>query len=475
MNREIDVIKTIQEYAGMIRVGFTALALGGVGGAVLPDLQKAITDTKPSIAYADDELLKPAIFHGPDGREFTVAPFEKAGRAYIFTGESGLQVNNGPDDISRGVIYGGKTKLIVVANSSDMNVRVSALNCGEGLFIDVIDQVDGKGYMQLAPNAMDILTTEMTRIPEQERREYSEIGLIVVRDSALNSVFDLIGGSIDRGIRSEPQGCGTVPSESAPSVPSAPAIAACTGALQITDVRGVPVMGVDGGVKSHITGSFDLADHFPFISNLPGLSGTGNPLRNVLGDPGALLADRDLVARTEPGNLGFWDSQVAAGMAEYLQRGVNFFELQTPQPELRLSLPKHVIVRIDAEEANVSMISASGDRNVRLNLCQAGTTDNGFPRAHQTLFIRSPYEQASTLVISNPTAPGTEVQIFGMNVKNPTAFASANAFLQGVQVRQANPDVSRYLVETFNINDMTLGAADSEGPGLPFQAIEKNY
>lgn len=219
MKLEIDLARTIQENAGKIRIGLAALAgLSGLGGAGIPDLLRAIAESskpaivsvfEPSKAYADD-LLKPPIFQGRDGRNVTIAPFEKAGRAYIFTGESGLEVFNAANglDAPGGVVYGGKSKLIVVSNSSAMNIGVRALNCGEGLYIDVIDNVGGNGYMERAPNAMAILEQEMNRVPAQERGEYSYIGQIGVEDVLRNQVFDLIGGSVDRGIRSEPKGCG---------------------------------------------------------------------------------------------------------------------------------------------------------------------------------------------------------------------------------------------------------------------------
>ena len=72
----INLEKEVQKHAGKIRLGFAALgAMSGVGGAGVPDLQKAITESskpaivsmfEPSKAHAEG-LVKPAIFKGEDG------------------------------------------------------------------------------------------------------------------------------------------------------------------------------------------------------------------------------------------------------------------------------------------------------------------------------------------------------------------------------------------------------------------------
>lgn len=260
------------------------------------------------------------------------------------------------------------------------------------------------------------------------------------------------------------------------------------GEWQVIDLRGKAIVGVSG-VPSRVTGSFDLADHAIFKSNLPGTESGSNPLQNVLGEPGAFLADRDLIAKTEPQNLASWDAKVKAGHAEYIRTSgpnINFYDLQSNADrgvswnaekgvyEFRLNLPKHVIVRIDAEEAKVLMTSASGDRKVRIDMCQSGAT-RGVDFGHQTLFARSPYEQGMLLVIESPTIPGTQVQILGLEVKDPTAFASMESFLQGVEPRQARPDYPEYFVHTFNMNDLTWGSAESPTPKAPFKVLKNNY
>lgn len=262
----------------------------------------------------------------------------------------------------------------------------------------------------------------------------------------------------------------------------------CPGEWQIKNSNGRAVVGVSG-IPQQVTGNFDLANHGIFTSLLPGMAQGANPLQNVLGEPGAFLADRALIEKTEPQNLGSWDSKVKAGYAEYIRTSgpdVNFFDLQnvtdrgvslnpeTGKYELKLNLSKHLIVRVDAEEANILMKSANGDRNVRINLCQSGSTP-GDDFGHQTFFIRTPYEQGSTLVLENPTIPGTQVQILGMEVKDATAFASIESFLQGVEQRQARPDYPGYYAGTFNINDKTLGYTESLRPKAPFKTLKKNY
>lgn len=499
--REIDVIGAIQKHAGKIRVGLAALTLGGLGGAAVPDLQSTLAKLsvpgitrsfEPSKAYADD-LLKPPVFQGRDGRDVTIAPFENAGKAYIFTSETGLEIFNGDGglDDPAGITYGGKVKLIVVSDFRSMNIGVRSLQCGTGFSIDVIGDVGGNGYMERAPNAMDILSKEMSRVPAGERGEYSQIGLILTNDALQRQASpDLIGGSIDRGIRSGARGCGEASPVSVSPAAAQPeqqvATESCSaGGLQIADLKGKGIVSVSG-VPARVSGGLDLADHGIFTNGFPGLNGPDNPLRNVLGEPGAFLADPDNIPTADRAS---WDAKVKAGFAEYIRRSgpnVNFFDLQTNSDrgvswnaekgiyEFVLVLPKHVIVRIDAEEAKVLATSANGDRNIRFEMCQSGAT-RGVDFGHQTLFIRTPYEQGSVIKLESPTIPGTQVQVFGMEVKDPTAFASAEAAFQGVRGRQARPDYPEYFMHTLNMNDLTLGSAESPSATAPFQAIKSNY
>ncbi len=271
---------------------------------------------------------------------------------------------------------------------------------------------------------------------------------------------------------------GILPTAPAQPVEQATVSESCPGPLQIKDLRGKGIVSISG-VPSQVTGNFDLANQGIFKSILPSL-------KNVLGDPGAFLADPSNIPAADRAS---WDNKVKAGNAEYIRRSgpnVNFYDLQKNTDngvswnaekgiyEFRLVLPKHVIVRIDAEEANVFMTSASGDRNVRFEMCQSGA-NRGVDFGHQTLFVRTPYGQSSVLRIESPTIPGTQVQLFGMEVKDPTAFASAESFMQGVTVRQDRADYPRYFVHTLNMNDLTLASAESPAPRASFQELLKNY
>ncbi len=261
------------------------------------------------------------------------------------------------------------------------------------------------------------------------------------------------------------------------------------GTWKVQDLRGKDIMGVTG-MPTKVTKGLDLADHGIFENNLTGLKGPKNPTRNVLeaDKAGAFLADPSKLTATDKVK---WDAWVAAGDAEYIRRegkNRNFYEFQDPsdpalaqdaegRPQFELTVPKHTIIRIDMEEIEEILLrSKNGDRNIGLQFCQSGAIA-GEDFGHQTVFIRAPYEQEMKLTMRGMTVPGTEVQIFGMEVRagSPTAFASTGAFLQGVKVRQEREAYPRYFVHTVNMNDLSIGSAESPKPNTPFQALKANY
>lgn len=459
----------------LLVMGIFSLA-GGVGYIVYDSA------THPTTAQAD-ELLKPPVFPGLNGHNVAIMPFAKAGSAYVVTSETGLGFYNAElgvnvQDSDIGVMIGGKVKTIIVADFDGQALGVENLGCGDGPSIDVIRNVGGNNYDERARKAMDILREEMKRVDAPET--YSMVGMILPKTILQTSSSpDLIGGSVDQGNRSMTEGCGT-PVAPAPQPEQPVTTGICGEGMQIADLRGKAILGVTG-VPSKATGSFDLADHAPFRS-VSGLEA----LKNVLGEPGAFLADPNNISGADKAS---WDAKVVAGYAEYIRRSgpaINFFDLQSKNDygvsfnqttglyEFNLALPPHVIVRIDAEEAKIFMASANGDRNIRFEMCQSGAT-RGVDLGHQTLFIRSPYAQPSSLRLESPTIPGTQIQIFGMQVKNPTAFASAESFLQGVAARQGRADYPEYFVHALNMNDLTLGSSESPTPGASFQVVGKNY
>ncbi len=336
--------------------------------------------------------------------------------------------------------------------------------------------------------------------PQQGRRRLLGLG-VITGVSALSGV----GGWVLRGMFDAPSAAGaagengntpptTTPRKPVPTPPERAnkagekeGLTTPTG-LTITDLRGKIVVSAPN-VPSKVSGSFDLADHPPFRNGGFLEAGHPNPLQNVLADPGAFLVDLDKVVRDEPGNLPVWKAKIARGEAEAsIKPGegpdVNFYDFQSPGGpgwsmkdghwQFDLALPKHVIIRIDAEEGWVRLRSGGKDpKDLLVDLYQAGAKDG--ERAHHTLFIRTPYEDECRLTLEMPTVPGTQLQIFGMQVTYPTAFASQEAFLQGVAVRQASPAVPRYLVHGLNANDLTFGSAESPGPGKPFQHLRNNY
>lgn len=105
-------------------------------------------------------------------------------------------------------------------------------------------------------------------------------------------------------------------------------------------------------------------------------------------------------------------------------------------------------------------------------MCQSGTGNN---KGHQTLFVRSPYEQQMRLTLKKVTVPGTQVQILGMQVKDSTAFASQEVALQGTWARQARQGYPEYYMHTYNMNDGSWGSAESPLPTVPLRTIKKNY
>ncbi|MFA5932474.1 MAG: hypothetical protein WCV81_05475 [Microgenomates group bacterium] len=282
----------------------------------------------------------------------------------------------------------------------------------------------------------------------------------------------------------------TVKKADSTPTPTATQEACPQGEWKVIDLNGKPILGLFG-VPTRVTGGVDLANHEPFTSSLKDLGQDINPLQNVLADPGSMLIDRDLIKKTESEEaLKDWDQRVADGKAEYIwgdTKGghkVNFYDFQskddprltlnkeTGDVEFRLVLPKHVLVRIDAEEADISL--KSKERNIRMILCQSGA-NRGVDFGHQTVFIRTSYEDEVTMILKNPTVPGTQVQIFGQEVKSATAFASIKAFLQGVEVKQARPDYPRYFVHTLNMNDYSFGSAESPKPNVSFKGLVSNY
>ena len=256
------------------------------------------------------------------------------------------------------------------------------------------------------------------------------------------------------------------------------------GKLGIVDLRGAVVVSAPG-IPLRVTGDFDLADHPPFRNGWPLEPGHPNPLQNVLGEPGGFLADRDLIANNEPQNLVAWNEKVDRREAEYIVRGgpdANFFSLETRSDfgqsinaqghwEFNMPLPKHVIVRVDAEEGWLRVRSAS--RDVLIDLYQASLVPG--LQAHHSLFIRTPYEEESLFTADMPTVPGTQVQILGRRVARHIAFASQEAALQGSWQRQGRPAYPRIFYHTANVNDLTFGSVESPASGHLYHHLGDNY
>lgn len=253
----------------------------------------------------------------------------------------------------------------------------------------------------------------------------------------------------------------------------------CVGPLQMKSLEGRPIINVSG-LPNKVTSGLDLADHAEFKST-PGLP------NNVLGEPGGFLANRLQIAldeqsgKEQKGALAKWDAKVKDGMAEYQRPGVNMFDLQTTsdfgvsinsdgKPEFNLTVKPHRIIRVDFEEGDIYLKSASGDRNIHIQACQSG---DGNTKGHQTVIIRTSYGQEVSLKVVSPI-PGTQVQVIGDQVKFPTAFESAESFMQGVNDRQLREEYPVYIVHGINMNEGSMISAESPAPGAAFREIGKN-
>src|SRR3989344_48160 len=349
-----------------------------------------------------------------------------------------------------------------------MNIEVAG---NPDVFVDPIE-VAGSDYPSRAASTVEALQSKASELINRTNRLWRRVAVILTRDAVNKNVCDLITDS------------GAFAPET-PVVPVRPAaVAAGVCPSEVTEI-GSPYNIIDnvGRVTGQIYGvpsrvgpaGLDLADHDIFRNTI-------TALRNVLGEPGAFLADRNRIAATEPQNLGAWDGRVAAGLAEYLVSGVNFFGFENASSAgltrdasgrlvFSLTIPQHEILRADFEEICATLISPS--RRIGLALFQVSTVTGS--RAHYTVFLRTPYFETAQFTAYSPTVPGTEVQLFGRQVASPTAFASELAFGQGVGPRQARPDVPGYYVVTVNSNDLTLGEAVSTGPGVPITSVASNY
>lgn len=430
-------------------------AIGRVGAAVTIAGAGFLGAVRPDMAYAD--INEPVRTASADGNTIAIAPFHTAGRAVDFYSPQAIT--------ACGVSWPGPVVLTVVANEGEMGLNATGK---PEIYVDPIG-LDGSDYPSRAKSADTAMRNKVAEVVARIKQGVRGVAVILVRDAGGQQVCDLISDTA------------TETSVVTPAVQQPLATENCPGgSWQITDLKGKGVVSISG-VPNRVTGNFDLADHGIFRS-VSGLEA----LKNVLGEPGSFLADPNNIPAADKAS---WDAKVNAGLAEYIRTGGpnrNFFDLQsrtdygvslnpvTGLYEFNLSLPPHVILRIDAEEAKVFLASANGDRKIRLQMCQSGAT-RGVDFGHQTLFIRTPYAQGVSLRLESPTIPGTQVQIYGLQVQSPSAFVSGEAFLQGVKVRQDRADYPRYLAHTLNMNDLTLGSVESPAPGAPFQVIEKNY
>ncbi len=211
--------------------------------------------------------------------------------------------------------------------------------------------------------------------------------------------------------------------------------------LEITGANG-RVIGRMYDVLQRAVSGLDLADHAPFRSTI-------EAAMNVLAEPGAIMADID----RRPGDNFFNLDNLTAPRLSRTESGLILFTLD--------NAPAHRILRVDAEEMCVRIIS--GKRDILIDIGQYAPGPGG--QAHETLFVRLPYFDQSRIILSRPTIPGTQVQILGVA---DTAFASEGGFLQGVPARQARPNYPNYLLFTVNSNDRSAGASQSSGAGQSF-------